>query len=68
MSRGYVSFKTDPISEKEWDPMGANGGGPSHVYDNGRLQWPHGRYDLCGEPFDKPNKVLNFPRMTTGGG
>jgi hypothetical protein len=27
MSRQFVSYRTDPIDEKDYDPSGANGGG-----------------------------------------
>jgi hypothetical protein len=40
--------------------------GPAHVYDNGRLAWPHGRYDLCGDAWDAADKPLARPRLITG--
>jgi len=40
--------------------------GKQHVYDNGRLQWPNGRFGLCGEPWDKPVKRYEAPGRITG--
>jgi hypothetical protein len=39
--------------------------GKQHVYNNGQLHWPNGRFGVCGDPWDS-NKPLEKAGRVTG--
>ena len=40
--------------------------GKYKVHDDGKMQWPAGRWGMCGDPYDAPVKRLEQVENITG--
>lgn len=40
--------------------------GPKVVSDGGKLVWPQGKFDICGDPVSRKKKFFNYSRSIAG--
>lgn len=59
-SHGHGYLKSPParnvLANSDYCPHCLNGGTVSSVSASGTLQWPDGKFGICGDPFDGPRK------------